>query len=69
MSDETQAPRGAAAWQEQRAEIAKRNAEAKKRGQAERKSHDRAVDARERAQVLAEGKKLDELNDQIAKRG
>jgi hypothetical protein len=66
---ETQGPRGAAAWQEQRAEIAKRNAEAKKRGQAERKTRDREADARDRAQALREGQELDELNAQIARRG
>jgi hypothetical protein len=68
MSEQTQA-RGAAAYQEQRAEIAKRNADAKKRGQAARKSHDREVDARDRAQMLREGKELEELNAQIARRG
>ena len=68
MSEETQGPRGAAAWQEQRAAIAKRNAEAKKRGQAERRSKDRAVDARDRVQAVREGKELDELNAQIARR-
>jgi hypothetical protein len=69
MSEQTQGPRGAAAWQEQRAEIAKRNAEAKKRGQAQRKTRDREVDARDRAQTLREGKELEELNAQIARRG
>ena len=69
MSEETGGARGAAAWQEQRAAIAKRNAETRKRGQAERRSRDRAVEARDRVRAVAEGKELDELNAQIAKRG
>ena len=67
MSEGTEGARGEAAWKEQRAEIAKRNAEARKRGQAERRSKDRAVDARDRVQAAREVKELDELNAQIAK--
>jgi hypothetical protein len=68
MSEETGDMRGEAAWKEQRAAIAKRNADARKRGQAERRSRDLAVEARDRAQVAREGLELDELNAQIAKR-
>lgn len=68
MSEDTSGPRGAAAWHEQRADIAKRNVEAKKRGQAERRSRDRAVEARDRVHAAREMKELDELNEQIARR-
>jgi hypothetical protein len=69
MSEETEGPRGAAAWQEQRAAIAKRNAETRKRGQAERRTKDRAVEARDRVQAAREVKELDDLNAAIDKRG
>lgn len=68
MSDETEGPRGAAAWQAQRAEIAKRNLEARKRGQAERKSREDAVEARARVVAAVEAEQLQALNAQIAKR-
>jgi hypothetical protein len=67
--DEGDGQRGAAAWQEQRAGIAKRNSETQKRGQAERRSRERAVEARERAVAVREAKELDALNAEIAKRG
>jgi hypothetical protein len=67
MDDEQGGPRGAAAWQEQRAAIAKRNSETQKRGQAERRSRDRAADARERVNAVREAKELDALNAQIAR--
>ena len=68
MSDETEAGRGASAWQAQRAEVAKRNLEARKRGRAERKSRERAVEVRARAESARELHELDELNAAIAKR-
>jgi hypothetical protein len=68
MSDETEGPRGAAAWQEQRAAIAKRNAEMQKRGQAERRSRENAVEVRDRARAALEMKELDALNAQLTKR-
>jgi hypothetical protein len=68
MTDETSGARGAAAWQEQRAAIAKRNADTRKRGQAERKSRDRAVEVRERAQVAREAQELEVLNAWLTKR-
>ena len=67
MSEETDGPRGAAAWQEQRSGVAKRNLEARKRGQAERKTRDQAVEARARVEALREASALDELNARIAK--
>jgi hypothetical protein len=70
MTEETNGPRGAAAFEEQRAAIAKRNAETRKRGQAERRSRERAVGAvRDRAQAAREVKELDELNARMDKRG
>jgi hypothetical protein len=68
MDQETDGPRGAAAWQEQRAELAKRNLATKRQGQAERRAKERAVESRERVVAVQEAQKLDELNDQIAKR-
>lgn len=68
MTEETQGARGEAAWKEQRAAIATRNAETRKRGQAERKQRDGASAARERADVVREGKELDDLNAWIEKR-
>ena len=68
MGEETDGPRGAAAWAEQRAAIAKRNAEAQKRGQAERRSRNRSDEVRDRARAAREVKELDALNAQIAKR-
>jgi hypothetical protein len=66
MSEETEGARGAAAWQEQRAAIAKRNADARKRGQAERKTREGAAEARDRVRAAREVKELDALNAQIA---
>ena len=68
MSEESEAPRGVDAWQAQRAEVAKRNLAARKRGQAERRSRDRAVEVRARAEEVRERHELEELNSAIAKR-
>ncbi len=68
MMDENRGSGAEAAWREQRAEIAKRNAEAHGRGQAERESRERAIEARGRIQAVREAAELDELNAQIAKR-
>ncbi len=68
MSEETGGSRGGGAWEAQRAAIAKRNVEARKRGQAERKSHEVAVSARQRVEAAREAKELEELNAEIAKR-
>ena len=68
MTDETQGKRGEAAWREQRDAVAKRNAEAHKRGAAERRLKDRAVDARDRVRAAQEAEELQQLNARIAKR-
>ena len=68
MSEETQGKRGEAAWKEQREAIAKRNAEAHKKGRAEQRLRDRAVDARDRVRAAQESEELDQLNAQIARR-
>ena len=68
MSEEqTEGKRGEAAWREQREAIAKRNVEAHRRGQAERKTRDREVESRDRVEAAREAAQLDELNAQIAK--
>jgi hypothetical protein len=68
MTDEIQGKRGEAAWREQRDAVAKRNAEAHKRGAAERRLKDRAVDARDRVRAAQEAEELQQLNARIAKR-
>ena len=68
MTDET-GPTGAeATFREQRDAIAKRNADTHRRGQAERKARERAVEARESVQAAREAEELDALNAQIASR-
>jgi hypothetical protein len=68
MSEESDGQRGVAAWEEQRAAIAKRNAETRKRGRAERRVRDRAVESMDRVRAAQEIRELDALNAQIAKR-
>jgi hypothetical protein len=68
MSDETQRTSGDATYRQQRDEIAKRNVEAHRRGQAERKTRDRAVEDRDRMEAAREAAQLHALNDQISKR-
>ena len=68
MSEESPSPRGDAAWKQQRDEIAKRNVEAHRRGQAERRSRDEQLVTRDRIQAVREAEQLNELNEQIAKR-
>jgi hypothetical protein len=67
MTEETQAKRGEAAWREQREAISKRNADAHKRGQAERKVRERAAETRDRVQAAREADQLTELNERILK--
>ncbi len=68
MSEEqTQGKRGDAAWREQREAIAKRNVEAHRRGQAERRTRENAAETRDRIEAAREAAQLDELNAQIAK--
>ena len=68
MSDETQARRGEAAFREQREAISRRNAEAHKRGQAERKLRESVVATRDRVVAAREAEQLDALNAQISQR-
>ena len=68
MSDETPRTSGDAAYRQQRDEIAKRNVEAHRRGQAERKTRDRAVEDRDRMEAAREAAQLHALNDQLSKR-
>jgi len=68
MSEGTSGARGDAAWREQREAVAKRNVEAHRRGQAERRSREEAVDQRDRLEAARESAQLHELNEQIAKR-
>lgn len=67
MSEGTQGARGDAAWREQRAEIAKRNAETKKRGQAERRSKEHAAESRDRVEAAREAAQLNQLNAKLAR--
>ena len=68
MTDETAPRRGDAAFREQRDELAKRNAEAHRRGQEERKVRDRSINARARVHAAREAEELAALNAQIAER-
>lgn len=68
MSDQTEGARGEAAWKEERAAIAKRNADTRKRGQAERRSRDRVAEDRDRVDAAREAAQLKELNAEIAHR-
>lgn len=69
MTDETTTPdvRGDAAYRQQRDAVAKRNVEAHRRGQAERRSREGAAEQRERIEAAREAAQLDELNAQIKK--
>ncbi|MDQ3934206.1 MAG: hypothetical protein M3340_06195 [Actinomycetota bacterium] len=68
MSDETEAKRGDAAYREQREAISKRNVEAHKRGQEEKKLRERVAQARDRVVAAREAEQLNELNTRISKR-
>ncbi len=68
MTDETTPDaRGDAAYRQQRDAVARRNVEAHRRGQAERKSRESALDQRDRIEAAREAAQLDELNARIAK--
>ena len=68
MSDEASGPRGRAAWEAERDGVAKRNLETRRRGQAERRSRERAVEARERVQAALETRELEALNAELDRR-
>jgi hypothetical protein len=68
MGENTESKRGDAAYREQRDAIAKRNVEAHRRGQAERKTREGVAETRDRVEAAREAAQLDELNAQIDKR-
>lgn len=68
MTEESPAKRGDAAWKEEREAISKRNAEAHKRAQGERRSRDAIAAETKREEVDREAQRLHVLNQQIAKR-
>ena len=67
MTEESPAKRGDAAWKQERDEISKRNADAHRRAQGERRSRDAFAAAAKREAVDREAKQLHELNARIAK--
>jgi hypothetical protein len=67
-SQEIKATAGDAVWRQHRDEIAKRNAETKKKAQAERESRKGIAGARLRAEAEHEAEQLVELNERLAKR-
>ena len=72
MTDETPADEsppktGDAAWKEHREAVSKRNAQAHKRGRAERESRAAMTASSERTQRDNEAEQLRKLNEQIAK--
>ena len=68
MTDEAPAKRGEAAWKDEREAISKRNAEAHRRAQGERRSRDAVVAATKRDELDREAEQLHELNARIDKR-
>ena len=67
MSEDTPAKTGDAAWKEQREAISKRNAEAHKRAQGERKSRVSYAQEAVRADALRETEQLRNLNKRLDK--
>ena len=68
MTEESPAKRGDAAWKEQRDAVARRNAEAQKRGQDKKQSRATLDAAHDRAERDRETEQLRNLNAQIDKR-
>jgi hypothetical protein len=68
MSEETPAPRGDAAWKEQRETISRRNAEAHKRAQDQRRGRASVAAHGGRDEPEREAQQLRDLNARIAKR-
>jgi hypothetical protein len=68
MTEESPAKTGEAAWKHERDAISKRNAEAHKRAQGERRSRDATVAATQREALDREAQQLHELNARIDKR-
>ena len=67
MTDETPAKTGDAAWREQRDAISKRNAEAHKRAQSEKKSRTSYAQEAIRADAVRESEQLRDLNKRLDK--
>jgi hypothetical protein len=67
MADEPQPKRAQAAWNEEREEVAKRNAAARKRAQTEQKTRAGALDDRLREDSRREREQLQALNARIEK--
>ena len=67
MTEESPAKRGEAAFKEQREAIARRNAEAHKRAQSQKKTRDSIVARSVRAESDREAEQLRELNTRIDK--
>jgi hypothetical protein len=68
MTEEPPAKSGDAAWKEQRDAVARRNADAQKRGQGTKQSRETEIAAHDRAQSAREAEQLRNLNAQISKR-
>ena len=68
MSEETPSVRGDAAWKEQCEAIARRNADAHRRSEGERKQREAAGANAARVVVEREAQQLRDLNKRIAKR-
>ena len=67
MTDEPQKKTGDAAWKEQRDAISRRNAEAHKRAESQRKSKTNQREAQVRADAQRESQQLRDLNAKISK--
>jgi hypothetical protein len=67
MSDDVKTKHGEAAWSEQLEATSRRNAETRRRGRAERQSHERVSAARQVADAQHEAEELRKLNVQIAR--
>ena len=67
MTDESPEKRGDAAWKEQREAISRRNAEAHKRAQDQKRSRASMVAATKREDLNREADQLRELNTRISK--
>jgi hypothetical protein len=67
MTDESPAKRGEAAWNQQRADISRRNAEAHKRAEAGKRTRATVAAQAARAEMDREAEQLRELNARISK--
>ena len=67
MTEESPAKRGDAAWKEQRDAVARRNADAQKRGVANKQSKAAFAAASAREEMSREAQQLRDLNARISK--